>query len=145
MDSEQNRAVAHRFLEGVLNRGDLALVDEIFAPTFVDHAAPPGAPTDREGVKAGVAAFRRAFPDLHLELQDEIASDGKVVSRVIGSGTMREALFGMPSTGRTATWQEIHITRVADGRIVEHWSVSDQLGMLRELGLVPDAAPGSAR
>jgi predicted ester cyclase len=137
--NEQNRSVAHRFLEGVLNRGDLALVDEIFDPTFVDHSEPEGLPSDLEGVKAGVAAFRRAFPDLHLELADGIAADDKVVSRVIGQGTMRGELFGLPATGQSATWQEIHIARIVDGRFVEHWSLADQLGMLRQLGLTPEA------
>ena len=134
--NEQNRAASHRFFEGVLNRGDLALVDEIFDPSFVDHGQEQHG--DREGVKLGVAALRRAFPDLRYELQDEIVTDDRVVSRLAARGTMRGELFGLPATGRTAGWEEIHITRLIDGRFVEHWSVSDQLGMLRQLGLVPE-------
>jgi steroid delta-isomerase-like uncharacterized protein len=142
--NEQNRAAAHRFLEGVLNRGDVGLVDEIFDPLFIDHAQEQS--SDREGVKVTVAALRRAFPDLHFELQDEVVTEDKVVSRLTARGTMREDLFGMPATGKSATWQEIHITRIVDGRFIEHWSLSDQLTMLRQLGLVPEpAGPSVAR
>jgi hypothetical protein len=102
MANEQNLATGHRFLEGVLNRGDLALVDEIFDPGFVDHSAPLGLGGDRESVKVGVSAMRRAFPDARFELADEIADGEKVVSRIVGRGTMRESLFGLPATGRTA-------------------------------------------
>jgi steroid delta-isomerase-like uncharacterized protein len=136
MANEQNRAVSHRFVEGVLNRGDLALVDEIFDPAFVDHGQEQHG--DREGVKFAVAAFRRAFPDIQFAVEDEIVTDDKVVSRMTARGTMRDALFGMPATGRTATWQEIHITRLVDGRFIEHWSLSDQVAMLRQLGLLPE-------
>ncbi|MGH2381703.1 MAG: ester cyclase, partial [Candidatus Limnocylindria bacterium] len=64
----------------------------------------------------------------------------KVVTRVSASGTMRGDFAGMPATNNHATWSEIHIGRVADGRLVEHWGVVDQLGMLAQLGVVP--APG---
>ncbi len=136
MANEQNRAASHRFVEGVLNRGDLALVDEIFDPAFIDHGQ--GQHGDRDGVKHGVAAIRRAFPDLHFDVQDEIVTDDKVVGRLTATGTMHGDLFGMPATGKTATWEEIHITRLVDGRFVEHWSLSDQLAMLRQLGLMPE-------
>jgi predicted SnoaL-like aldol condensation-catalyzing enzyme len=144
MTNEQNLATAHRFMEGVLNRGDLALVDEIFDPTFIDRSAPPGLPGDREGVRRGVDAFRRAFPDLHFELADEIADGDKVVSRIVARGTMRDSLFGLPPTGKSAAWEQIHIIRLLDGRILEHWSLSDDMGMLRQLGLAPERAPEAA-
>lgn len=61
----------------------------------------------------------------------------------IGLPSVLGAASGMPATGRSATWEEIHITRLVDGRFVEHWSLSDQLAMLRQLGLVsePEGAP----
>jgi predicted ester cyclase len=140
MVNSQNAAVANRFMEGVLNRGDLALVDDIFDPAYIDHAAPEGLPPGPEGVKLGVAGFRRAFPDFRCEVKDVIVADDKVVSRVSCEGTMRGELFGTPPTGASATWEVIHITRLVDGRIVEHWSRGDDLGMLRQLGLLPEAA-----
>jgi predicted ester cyclase len=139
MVNQQNAVVADRFLEGVLNRGDLALVDEIFDPTFIDHSAPQGLPPGVEGVKLGVAGFRRAFPDFRCEVEDKIVADDKVVSRVSCKGTMRGDLFGTSPTGASASWEVIHITRLADGRIVEHWSHGDDVGMLRQLGLLPGA------
>jgi predicted ester cyclase len=144
MVSKQDAVVADRFMEGVLNRGDLALVDEIFDPAFIDHSAPEGLPPGPEGVKLGVAGFRRAFPDFRCEVEDKIVADGKVVSRVSCEGTMRGDLFGTPSTGASARWEVIHITRLVDGRIVEHWSHGDDIGMLRQLGLLPGAATSGA-
>jgi len=66
-----------------------------------------------------------------------VADGDKVVQRVTGHGTMRGPLFGLPATGRPASWGEIHISRLDSGKVVEHWSVTDQLGMLQQLGLAP--------
>ena len=83
--------------------------------------------------------LRAAFPDLHYTVDDVVAEGDKVVQRVTGSGTMHGPLFGMPATGRSASWSEIHVSRFDGGKVVEHWSVTDQLGMLQQLGLT--AAP----
>jgi predicted ester cyclase len=81
--------------------------------------------------------LRDVFPDLHYDVEDVVADGDKLVQRVTGNGTMHGVLFGLPATGRSASWSEIHISRVDDGKVVEHWSVTDQLGMLQRLGLTP--------
>ena len=83
--------------------------------------------------------LRAAFPDLHYAIDDVVAEGDKVVHRVTGSGTMRGPLFGLPVAGRSASWSEIHISRFDGGKVVEHWSVTDQLAMLQQLGLSADA------
>jgi steroid delta-isomerase-like uncharacterized protein len=124
----------------ILNRGNFDLVDELYSPDYVEHTPQPGVPPTREGFKQVARALREAFPDLHYSIEDTIESGNKVVHRLQGTGTMRGDFMGIPATGKRATWTEIHIGRVADGKLVEHWGLVDQLGMLVQLGAVP--APG---
>jgi len=140
MSTQENKAVARRIVEEVINKGNLALADELFAANVVDHAAPPGFPPGPEGFKMFFTGFRAAFPDLHDHIDDEIAEGDMVVQRVTAHGTMKGEFAGMPATGKHATWTEIHISRVEGGKFVEHWANIDQLGMLQQLGVIP--APG---
>jgi Predicted ester cyclase len=91
-------------------------------------------------VKTFFAMLRGAFPDLHATVDDVIAEGDKVVQRTTAHGTMKGEFAGMPPSGKSATWQQIHILRFADGKEVEHWAVTDQLSMLQQLGFVE--APG---
>ena len=124
----------------VLNNGNFGLLDELVATDFVEHTAQPGVPPTREGLKQTLMALKTAFPDLHYVIEDSIESGDRIVHRLTGSGTMRADFMGIPATGKRAIWTEIHIGRVANGRLAEHWSLVDQLGMLVQLGIVP--APG---
>ena len=140
MSTEENKAVARRIVEEVVNKGDFALADELFASNFVERVPPPPgvmAPPGVEGFKMLFGAFRAAFPDLHYHVEDQIAEGDRVVTRATAHGTMKGEFAGMPATGKHATWTEIHIGRYAGGKLVEHWSNSDQLGMLQQLGLAP--------
>ncbi len=140
MTTEANKANARRFVDEVVNRGNLALIDELTAPNFVDHAAPPGVPATTEGAKAFFAMLREAFPDLHTTIDDQIAEGDRVVQRTTAHGTMKGDFQGMPASGKEATWEAIHILRFADGKTVEHWAVTDTLSMLQQLGFAE--APG---
>ena len=140
MGTPENKFSARRFLDEVVNRGNLAVIDELAGPNFVDRSAPPGVPPTTEGAKAFWTMFRAAFPDLHYTVEDEVAEGDRVVTRVTGHGTMRGDFQGMPASGKEATWSEIHIVRFAEGKAVEHWGVVDQLGMLAQLGFAQ--APG---
>jgi predicted ester cyclase len=97
-------------------------------------------PAGNEGFKVFITMFRTAFPDLAYTIDDEIAEGDRVVERVTARGTMKGDFQGMPASGKTATWSEIHITRFENGKAVEHWGVVDQLGMLAQLGFAQ--APG---
>ena len=124
----------------VLNKGSVELVDEIMSTDYVDHTVQPGTPKTREGFKQTVLALRTAFPDLHYTIDDAIESGDRIVHRLTASGTMKGDFLGMPATFKRATWTEIHVGRVVNGRLTEHWGLIDQLGMLVQLGIVP--APG---
>jgi predicted ester cyclase len=134
------RKIIDRIPLEVLNNGNFGLIDEIVATDFVEHDPQPGVPPTRAGLKQTLQALKTAFPDLHYTIEDSLESGDKIVHRLTGTGTMKADYMGMPATGKRATWTEIHIGRVANGRLAEHWGLVDQLSLLVQLGIVP--APG---
>ncbi len=137
MGTQDNKASARRFVEEGINKGNLASADQYFASDFMDHAAPPGVPSNAEGLKMFFTAFRAAFPDLHYQIDEEIAEGEKVVHRITGHGTMKGDFQGMKATGKHGTWTEMHIVRFVNGKVAEHWANVDQMGMLISLGVMP--------
>jgi len=132
---EQNKAIFRAIPEKVVNTGNLDAADHYFAQDFVDHTTPAGLPNGLAGFKAYITRLRSAFPDLHLTVEEVVAEGETVVVRATARGTMTGDFLEMKATGKTATWTEIHIGRLADGKVVEHWATIDQLGMLQQLGL----------
>ena len=131
-----------RFPLEVINKGKVDLIDELVSADYVDRDEPlPGFPPTRDGFKMFVPAFRTAFPDLRYEIVRQLQDGDVHVGHVTVEGTMQGDFAGMPATGKHAKWQEIHIGRFKNGKLVEHWSVQDQLGMMQQLGLAP--APGA--
>ena len=124
----------------ILNQGKVELIDELFAPDFVERTPQPGLAPTREAFKGFVKSLRTAFPDIRYTIEDAIEAGDKLVYRVTASGTMRGEFAGMPATGKHATWTEIHISRVVNEHIVEHWGLIQELGMMVQLGVIP--APG---
>ena len=119
----------------------MEVVDEVLATDFIEHGSlPPGVPQGRDGLKALIKGLRAAFPDVRYTVIHEVAEGDMVVQHMRVSGTMKGEFAGMKPTGKSATWDEVHVVRMKDGKAVEHWAVVDQLGMLQQLGLAP-AAP----
>lgn len=83
-----------------------------------------------------IGGFLAAFPDFHATIEDMVAEGDKVVVRVTATGTHQGDFMGIPATGKPFKYQEIHIARIADGKMAEHWGVEDTLGMLQQLGVV---------
>ncbi len=137
MSTEQNKTLARRWLEEVINKKNLTAIDELFATNLVDHALPPGLAPGIEGLKQVHSAYVHAFPDLQVTLEDMIAEGDKVVTRVTWRGTHRGELMGMPPTGKQVAFSGMESYRIADGKIVECWSYSDTLGMFQQLGVIP--------
>ena len=141
MSTEQNKALFRRVMEEALNRGNISLVDELFAPDFVEHEElPPGIPAGREAVKQLSTMFRSAFPDFKVTIDDIIAEGDKVVVRSTWSGTHKGAFMGIPPTGKSVSFGVFDIARFAGGKVVEHWGQMDNMGMMQQLGAIP--APG---
>ncbi len=137
MSAEQNKTVSRRVIEDCFNHGNLALADDIYAADYVNHNAPPGFPKGPEGFKQEATMYRSAFPDIHITIEDQIAEGDKVVTRWSARGTHQGELMGIPPTNKKATVTGIAIDRLASGKIVEHWEVFDQLGLMQQLGVVP--------
>ena len=143
MSTEQNKALIRRLMEEAFNRGDMSLVDELFAPDFVEHEElPPGIPPGREAVKQLSTMFRSAFPDFKLTIDDMIAEDDKVVVRSTWSGTHKGEFMGIPPTGKSVSFGVIDIVRIAGGKFVEHWGQMDSMGMMQQLGVIPGPGEG---
>jgi predicted ester cyclase len=132
----ENKTLGRSIVDAI-NSGDLAAVDAVFATDYVDRNPFPGATPDREGFKQGLTKFRSAFPDFRYAIEDEIVVGDRLVHRLTAKGTQRGEFMGIAATGRQATWSEIHIGRIVNGKVVEHWGVSDQRGMMAQLGQVP--------
>jgi steroid delta-isomerase-like uncharacterized protein len=142
MSIEDNKATTRRIFEEVLNKGNLALVDEIVSSDNVFHT-PTGPVHGLEGYKQFVNMYLSAFPDLKFTIEDEIAEGDKVVTRYTSRGTHRADLQGIPPTGKQVTVTGIVIGRFANGKLVEGWLDFDALGMLQQLGVIPAPGPAS--
>jgi predicted ester cyclase len=135
---QRNKAVVVRFNKEVIERGDEAAFRELMAPDFVNRTAPPGAPAGPEGmIHTFNRVLRPAFPDLRVEIHDQVAEGDKVTTRKTLRGTHRGEIFGISATGREVAIEVIDIVRVRDGRYAEHWGIntlSVVLAQLRETG-----------
>ncbi|MDQ6710208.1 MAG: ester cyclase [Candidatus Dormibacteraeota bacterium] len=144
--SENIKAIAVRVPLEVFGQGRYEVIDEVVAPDARDHGQmPPGVPPGREGLKVIARTIRAAFPDLKATIELQLADGDLTATRVKYTGTMKGDMWGMPATGKQATWTESHYMRIKDGKTIEHWADIDQLGMLRQLGLAPNPAAPAPR
>jgi predicted ester cyclase len=137
MLAEDNKALVRRFVDEVQSGGNIDLIDEICSPEFVNHSAPPRVPPNCEGIKIVTAMFREAFPDSYFTVEDMIAEGDKVATRKTFHGTHRGEFMGISPTGQWVSIELIDIVRIADEKVVEHWSMGDNLGMMQQLGVIP--------
>ena len=136
MTAEQNRQMARRVLEELFEKGNLEAADELIHPDFVNHEAPPDNPQGPEGLKETVAWLRGLWGPMRAEIEDEICEGDKVVARVIMHGRHLGEFLGRQPTGKEFAVEHIHIWRLADDKVIEHWSVRDDLGQALQLGLL---------
>jgi steroid delta-isomerase-like uncharacterized protein len=136
MAQQTNIAAQTAFGEAVV-AGDLDAFDAIVAANSTDHDPAPGQGPGPEGYKAMFGELRTAFPDLHVEVEHLVATDDELAFAYVISGTHLGPLMGRPATGRKVRYRGMQISRFdGDGKLVERWGSSDELGMLRQLGLV---------
>ena len=134
MSTAENKAVYRRFIEEGFNQGRLATLDEVLAPNYVNHSAPPGVPAGAGGVKQIISLFRSAFSDFHIEIHEQAAEGDLVASRATFRGIHGGPLFGIAPSGRQVTMPGLSLVRVANGQIQEGWIQNDLLGLLQQLG-----------
>jgi steroid delta-isomerase-like uncharacterized protein len=138
MMSADNKALVRRYVEEVLNGKNLALVDELFAEDFVDHDSSMPEARGPAGVKRLAAMAHASFPDLHFTIEDIVAEGDRVVYRYTLSGTHGKDFMGIPTTEKKVSVTGIHIYRVTDGKLQEEWENWDMLGLMRQLGVLPN-------
>jgi predicted ester cyclase len=133
MTIEQNKQIMRRMIEEVWNQGNLATAEELFAPNHTSPSA-PDLPAGAEGVKILVKMFREAMPDYHMNIDLMMGDESQVVARFTQSGTHSGGdLMGMKASGRKATWTEIGVLKIKDGKIIESWYEVDMLSMIQQL------------
>ena len=130
MAVEANKAVARRFFEEVWNGRDLAVIEEVFAPNVVLN----GQQSSPARIKELVAARLAAFPDISVTVDEQVAEADRVSTLRTWQGTHQGTFRGIPPTGKHATWSQISIVRVLNGKIVEDRVVTDELSLLEQLG-----------
>jgi steroid delta-isomerase-like uncharacterized protein len=136
MPAEESKAIMRRFWD-VWEQGNVDLLDELLAPEYINHTlAAPDLPPGPEGVKEVVSMFRSAMPDLKVVIEDMIAEGDKVATRYALEGTHRGELFGAAPTGKHLRIKSMTVERLSEGKIVEHWRVTDELDMMRQLGAI---------
>lgn len=137
MNPEQTRQLVTRYFEDVWNRGKLDVLDEIMAPDYVNHS--PSIPNPKPGpadLKPIVKSMREGIPDLKYEILDMIVTPDKAAVYLRVTGTHKGTLFGIPATGRKIDIRQMQIEWVRDGRIWQHWRITEELSLMRQLGVI---------
>lgn len=140
MSNDENKAVVRRFIEEVFG-GDFGAVDELVGEDFTPHSWGPIAP-GREALKEAMTRVSAGLSDGHMEIEDMIAEGDRVAVRLTSTATHTGTFMGLPPSGRTYSVPEIHIFRVRDGKVVEHWREMDTMALMRQLGALPEHGPG---
>lgn len=141
----ESKAKLRRIVLEAFSEGRVEVLDEVLAPDFVNHAGPPGLDRGIEGVKLVIRNERAGFPDLRYEVLHEIEEGDLVVQHCRVSGTHLGPIFGVAPTGRRVMWNEIHIGRMADGLVAEHWACNDMHSVWVQIGRVaPPRVPAEA-
>jgi len=153
MWAQENKVVARRYFEEVLNEGKLSTLDEVFSAGLLNYGAGlkdiPGSNSQRligdlQEVKELVSELRRGFPDLRFTIHDQVAEADRVVTRWAAQGTHLRPFSGVPASGKQLTMSGITVFRLFAGRIVERWNAVDRLAPLQQMGLIQVPGTGTA-
>jgi steroid delta-isomerase-like uncharacterized protein len=136
MSTEDNKALVRRTYD-VINKRNLKAIDELVDPNYVGHipAFPPV--QGIEGLQQVFSTYLTAFPDMTGTIEDLIAEGDKVAARLTFRGTHTGPMMDIPPTDKQVTLSAMNIFRVANGKFVEQWVNSDDLGLMQQLGVIP--------
>ena len=135
MNQAESKDLVRRYYDEVLTGSDRELLGQLLDPSFVSHVF-GGPDVGVEAYSAAVDATHAAFPDLVATVHFQVAEDDKVVTRWSATGTHAGDFAGVLATGRPVTVSGIHIHRVRQGRLLEHWEELNLLGVLRQIGVL---------
>jgi steroid delta-isomerase-like uncharacterized protein len=136
MSLEENKALVRRFVDEVQCQHNLAAMDELYSPDFVDRSGMTD-PPNLESARRFFGMMFAAFPDMRFTIRQQIAEGDKVVAHKTFHGTHLGPFMGIPPTGKEVSIDVMDIYTVSGGVITEHWTVGDMLGMMQQLGVVP--------
>jgi len=133
-ESERNKALIRRLFDEVLNAGNYGLLDQLIGASYVEHNPVANQAAGAAGVRDRILQLRAAFPDLRFSLQELIGEDAIVAARYRWQGTHEGLFLGIAPTRRRLSVRGMDFYRLEDGRVIEHWDVVDEFGMLTQLG-----------
>jgi steroid delta-isomerase-like uncharacterized protein len=135
----KNKVILQRFYDELFTKGELSVANEIVAANYLNHNAVPGETPGRAGLKQFVSDLHNAWADLAFVVEDQIAEGDKVMTRWKVTAIHQGEFAGIPATGKAVVIRAINIHRIADGQIQEGWTEWDALGMMQQLGVLPEA------
>lgn len=135
--SDSNKAAVRRFFAEGVTQGRLDVVDELVSPDFIWHGPGGRVITGAAGLKELVGTYRRAFPNLTVAIEEQVAEGDRVATRFTASGTHDGELDGVAPTGREVTIAALNTCRLDRGRFAEVWEVFDEMAMMQQIGAVP--------
>jgi len=140
MNNDQTKTAARRVLEEVFPADDEAALAELISVDFVNHESPPGSPPGLAGITYYMHMLARAFADQSWTVEQVVCEGDMVAMYCTHSGRHTGEFFGIPATGRTFSYKQMHLVRMADGKGVEHWAVRDDRALMRQLTQPAQAA-----
>lgn len=134
---KKNRGLIEFYFMDIWSHGNLDLLDKVISEDYINHnPSSPNPEPGPKGLRPIIQEMRRGFPDLRYEIQDLVVTEDKVVARTIVRGTHRGEVWGLKPTGRKFEISQVNIERMKNGKIVEHWRVTDELELMKQLGYV---------
>lgn len=139
----KNKAAMQRFYDEVINKHNVAMVDSLVSPDYVEHCVDPGYTPDRNGLRKGWEDFVKGYPDLNAKTNFMVADSEYVTMQYTIMGTNTGSVMGMPATGKKINVDGVDIVRFKNGKAVEHWGYMDEMKMMTQLGMMPGMGGGS--
>ncbi|HEX2755783.1 MAG TPA: ester cyclase [Candidatus Limnocylindrales bacterium] len=140
MSLDDNKALVRRFIDEIFVQGLPETVDELLAADFVAHTW-PSTGNPRADLKGAIERTSKGLADPRFTIEDMIAEGDQVAVRLTAEATHAGEFMGMPPSGKRYSIGEIHVFRIRDGMVTEHWHQFDQMGMMKQLGAMPGGAP----
>jgi steroid delta-isomerase-like uncharacterized protein len=133
----QRKTVMQRIADEVLNAKDLDRAADLVAEDIIDHSGFPGQSSGIEGIRQRWAMLFAAFPDFHITIDQMIEEGDLVAMQATGRGHHNGTFFGIPPTGNAVTFREVNLSRVNNGKMLEHWAERSTLEVMQQIGAIP--------
>ena len=138
MSERENKEVIERYIEEIWRNANVDAVDELLADNYVHHTPPPGMPPTREGFKQFASSSLAGLSDHTMETEELLAQGDRVAQRWRAMGTHTGEFMGVPATGKEIEFTGTSVYTVRDGEIVEDWTLFDAVGIMQQLGVIPE-------